>query len=420
VLEAARWTKATTRADGILEIGRVHGRLGVEPDGILARTMIRADEDGAKKYWLGYSDEVRVFVNRQLAFSGNSAYRSRDTSFLGIVGPFDAVSLPLRKGDNEVLFAIGEVSGGWGLMLQDASAVGGAGRVEERWATDPDFLIPESAAYDAGTNAIYVSNYDAYNPSRAEPKQFISKVTPDGRVETLKWVSGLSNPTGLAVRGGSLYAVERAGLVEIDIASASVSRRIPIPGGAFLNDVAIAPSGEVYVSDSRKGSLFRIGGGQVEEWLTGPQVAAANGILVHQGKLIVGTNSDGCLKAVDLATKEVRIIANLGAGIIDGIAADSDGSLLVSHNEGRLLRIAPDGRVTTELDTTAIRRNLADFAYDPDRRLLVAPTFTGGRVAAYRLSDDAAVWRAFVAWTRSVPLTAIRRETASPRRRASS
>jgi sugar lactone lactonase YvrE len=388
-LAGARWTKASTRRDGILEIARVHGRLGAEPDGILARANVRADRDGPKKYWLGYSDEATLFVNGRPVFHGSSAYRSRDTSFLGVVGPFDAVSLPLRKGDNEVLFAIGEASGGWGLMLQDATAVGATGGVEELWTTGPDFLVPESSAYDPGTNAFYVSNYDAYSPSRGEPRQFISKVTADGRVEALKWVSGLFNPTGLAVRDGRLYAVERTGIAEIDIASASISRRTQIPDAAFPNDIAIAPGGDLYVSDSRKSSVYRISGGRVEEWLTGPEIAAPNGVLVHDGTLVVGTNGDGCLKSVDLGTKHIAIIANLGVGIIDGIAADSDGSLLVSHNEGRILRVSPDGRVTTVLDTTAIRRNIADFSYVPDLRLAVFPTFTGGRVAAYRLGRAA-------------------------------
>ena len=76
---------------------------------------------------------------------------------------------------------------------------------------------------------------------------------------------------------------------------------------------------------------------------------------------------------------------NLGLGVIDGIAADGEGALLVSHNEGRILRVTPDGRVDTVLDTTAIRVNAADFAYVADLKLAVIPTFATGRVVAYRL-----------------------------------
>lgn len=52
---------------------------------------------------------------------------------------------------------------------------------------------------------------------------------------------------------------------------------------------------------------------------------------------------------------------------------------------GILFRVSPDGRATTILDTTAPRMNMADFAYDPDRNMVVFPTFTDSRLAAFRL-----------------------------------
>jgi len=384
-LGVSSWTKVSAQPDGVLDFSRTYGRRGAEPDAILARAVIQADKEGPKKFWLGYSDEASLFVNGRLVFYGDSAYRSRDSSFLGILGLFDAVSLPLRKGANEILFIVGEAFGGWGLILQDATFVERAPGVEALWATKKEFLIPESAAYDTGTEAFYVSNYDGYNPSRGAGRQPISKLTADGKVATLQWVSGLNNPTGLAILKNRLYAVERAGLVEIDIPSAKVVNRVAVPGAAFLNDIAIADSGDLYISDSRKNSIFKISGGKVEEWLTGPSIEAPNGVCVLEGKLIVGTNGDGCLKAVDLSTKEVSTLVNLGQGIIDGIASDGEGNLLVSHNEGRLFRVSSEGQVTTILDTTAVRMNMADFAYEPGRKMVVFPTYIDSRVAAFRL-----------------------------------
>jgi sugar lactone lactonase YvrE len=384
-LGVSQWTKVAARSDGVLDIARTYGRLGVEPDGILARTVIQAGKEGPRKYWFGYSDEAAIFLNGRLVFYGNSAYRFRDTSFLGIVGLFDAVNLPLKKGPNELLFVIGETSGGWGLILQDATVVHKAPGVEGLWTSGRDFLIPESAAYDPETDAFYVSNYDAYNPSQGAGRQHISKLTADGKVAALRWVSGLNNPTGLAVRNRRLYAVERAGLVEIDIPSAKIVNRVALPGAGVPNDVAVADNGDVFVSDSRKNSIYRVSGGQAEEWLNSPALAAPNGIHVLKGKLFVGTNGDGCLKAVDLATKDISVLANLGVGTIDGLESDRRGNLLVSHNEGRLFRVSPDGRVETILDTTALRMNIADFAYAPGRNMVVFPTFTDSRVAAFRL-----------------------------------
>jgi sugar lactone lactonase YvrE len=384
-LGSSRWTKVRAQPDGVLDISRTFGRLGNEPDAILARAVLHAEKEGPKKFWFGYSDEAGIFLNGRPVFYGNSAYRSRDASFLGIVGLFDSLTLPLKKGDNEILFAIGEASGGWGLMLQDGTAVGKAAGVEEVWTAGRNFRIPESAAYDQESDAYFVSNYDGYNPSQGTGKQSISKITADGKIAAMDWVAGLFNPTGLAVSKGKLYAVERTGIVEIDIGSARIVRRITAPGALFLNDLTVAGNGDVYVSDSGKNCIFRFADGRGEEWLTGPEITAPNGVLALDGRLIVGTNGDGCLKAVDLATRSVSVVANLGQGIIDGIALDRNGNFLVSHNEGRLFRITPDGRVTTILDTTALRMNIADFCYASGRNMVVIPTYLGGYVTAFRV-----------------------------------
>jgi sugar lactone lactonase YvrE len=174
-------------------------------------------------------------------------------------------------------------------------------------------------------------------------------------------------------------------LVEIDIASAKIVNRVALKGAVMPNDVSVAENGDIYVSDSGGNSVFKIAGGQAEVWLNGPAISAPNGIHVLEGKLIIGTNGDGCLKSVDLATKDISTLANLGQGTIDGLVSDRDGNLLVSHNEGRLFRVSADGRVTKILDTTAQRMNMADFGYDPGRNMVVFPTFTDSRVAAFRL-----------------------------------
>jgi sugar lactone lactonase YvrE len=385
ILSTTRWTKVRAQPDGVLDISRTYGRLGAEPDAILARTKIQVEKAGTKKFWFGYSDEIGIFFNGQPVFYGNSSYRYRDASFLGIAGLFDSLSLQLQKGENEILCVIGETSGGWALVFQDATAVNKAPGIDELWTTGRDFLVPESVAYDPETDAFYVSNYDGYNPSQGAGKQFISKLTADGTVAVSEWVSGLFNPTGLTVKNGKLYAVERMGIAEIDIASARIVRRIAAPGALFLNDITAAENGDVYVSDSRKHCIYKFTSGQAEEWLQGPAVSAPNGVLAHNERLIVGTNGDGCLKAVDLTTKAVSIIANLGQGLMDGIELDKDGNILVSHNEGRLFRVTPDGRVTMILDTTALRMNIADFCYAAGRNMVVIPTYIGSRVAAYRL-----------------------------------
>jgi len=86
---------------------------------IYARTNIDSDREQVKKLYIGYSDDVSVFLNGKILFRGRSAQNFRDPGFLGIVNPEnDAVYLPLQKGRNELMLALSELGGGWGFICR--------------------------------------------------------------------------------------------------------------------------------------------------------------------------------------------------------------------------------------------------------------------------------------------------------------
>jgi hypothetical protein len=92
---------------------------------LYARTSIESDRDQVKKLYMGYSDEVSVFLNRKILFRGRSAQNFRDPGFLGIVNPEnDAVYVPLKKGSNELLLAVSELGGGWAFICRLAELEG--------------------------------------------------------------------------------------------------------------------------------------------------------------------------------------------------------------------------------------------------------------------------------------------------------
>jgi hypothetical protein len=83
---------------------------------LYARTAIPSDREQVKKLYIGYSDDVTVFLNGRILYRGRSAQAFRDPRFLGIVNPEnDAVYLPLRRGANELVLAVSELGGGWGF-----------------------------------------------------------------------------------------------------------------------------------------------------------------------------------------------------------------------------------------------------------------------------------------------------------------
>jgi hypothetical protein len=86
---------------------------------VYARTNIDSDRDQVRKLYVGYSDDISVFLNGKILYRGRSAQNFRDPGFLGIVNPEnDAVYLPLQKGSNELMLAVSELGGGWGFICR--------------------------------------------------------------------------------------------------------------------------------------------------------------------------------------------------------------------------------------------------------------------------------------------------------------
>ncbi|MBN1885677.1 MAG: SMP-30/gluconolactonase/LRE family protein [Candidatus Krumholzibacteriota bacterium] len=376
------WRAIAAEPNGLVDIARVQKRTSREPDVVYARTVIHADEPRTMQLEFGYSDAVLVFLDGRRIFSGTSAYRQRDPSFLGIVGLFDTVYLPLERGENELVLLVAEGFGGWGFIARDAEAVFAAEGVERAWETPREFRTPESIVLDERRAVLYVTDYDQYR--RESDGQAIAAVSLDGEILDPRWVGGLSNPLGMALANDRLWVVERGHLAEIDIENRSIVSRHPFPSPGFPNDVAAGGDGALYVTDSGKNAIYRFAGGEMSVWLSGEEISSPNGAHVLGNEVFWANNGDRRIKAAKIGNGRIRTIARLGEGVIDGIEDDGRGNLLVSHWQGRLYRIAPDGSFEKVLDTSAVG-NIANFAFSPERATAFIPTYNSGRVIAYRL-----------------------------------
>jgi len=114
-LNRLSWKSMITESTGLANLSRFF-LLDDSANTVLAKLVIRSDKDQLKKLDIGYSDRVRVYSNRQILYSGNTGFRTRDYRYLGTIGYFDAVYLPLKKGENTIILAVSESFGGWGVM----------------------------------------------------------------------------------------------------------------------------------------------------------------------------------------------------------------------------------------------------------------------------------------------------------------
>ena len=119
-----QWSTYDVEPTGVLVIGR-HVRRPAAQAAVVSRLVIPSATDGLRRLRLGYSDYVTVFVNGRPVFGGDAHYSFDAPRQDGVIGLYQATLwLPLRKGDNEVLFIVADGFGGWGLMGQlDAATV---------------------------------------------------------------------------------------------------------------------------------------------------------------------------------------------------------------------------------------------------------------------------------------------------------
>lgn len=118
-----KWLQVTSEPSGLVNIAQYtapdfrQGKITA-----VARCEINSDTETTKLFNFGFSDEVQLYFNDKLIYTGNDAYLSRDFQFSGVIGYYDAVCLPLKNGKNEVWMVMTDYFGGWGIQakLQNA------------------------------------------------------------------------------------------------------------------------------------------------------------------------------------------------------------------------------------------------------------------------------------------------------------
>jgi hypothetical protein len=120
------WRRATADPSGLVPVDRfVELPAGSSVLAVLARVTVRAPEAVRVPFSLGYSDDASVFLNGRLLFSGVNGYSYNFPRRDGLITANQAtVHLPLRSGDNELILAVTDAFGGWGLMGRIAVSAG--------------------------------------------------------------------------------------------------------------------------------------------------------------------------------------------------------------------------------------------------------------------------------------------------------
>ncbi len=214
-------------------------------------------------------------------------------------------------------------------MILFASTAATAQDLTLIWKIENVFSMPESATFDTNAQYIFVSNVNEY---AKDGNGFISRVSVDDASVVLHWLDGLDSPTGLAVFDGLLYFADFDSLVVADIATAQILNRYAAPDiNPSLNDVAISPEGNVFVTGSASSSIYHLDEDQLKVWRHDEELLSlANGLAIEGDLLIHGGQSWNVFNrhTAELASDAIQLAPNLEG--IDGITRTLCGSYLLS------------------------------------------------------------------------------------------
>lgn len=249
--------------------------------------------------------------------------------------------------------------------------------------------VPESVCYDPATGYAYVSNIVGEGWGN-DGVGFISRLRPDGSIDTLKWRTAtaeapLSAPKGMCLLNGWLYVADIEAVHAFCLAGPQ-SKTIRLRGARQLND--LATDGQlVWASDTATGGVLSFDPAQPLRTSRLRGVPVINGLTWHQGHLY----------AVSWETHEVYELDPTGQrapqpfglaqhfDTLDGIEVLPGGDFIVTaFMVGKVFRISADRRSVTLI---AEVKSPADIGLDLAAGRLFVPQFYGDAVSVYALTN---------------------------------
>ena len=292
-----------------------------------------------------------------------------------------------------LLAACGPAPDGEEPVVAEPELAATASTVTTVWEVINGIENPESVYVDAESGFIFSSQI-AGDPAERDGNGRIVQLSLQGEMLSDSWLTGLNAPKGLRSHNGILWTADLDEIIGIDIATAEIVSRVSVEGAQFLNDVAIADDGTVYVSDMAASSIYAVRNGEIEIFAEGAELEYPNGLLIEGNRLIVGgwgepaadftTEVPGRLYALDLATKEKTLITPLPFANIDGVENDGRGGYVITDFlAGKLIQVNSDG---SERDLAELEPGTADLAFIAAEGLAIVPHMPESRLVAYDLS----------------------------------
>lgn len=206
------------------------------------------------------------------------------------------------------------------------------------WIARGEFCEPETVL-PLPDETLLVSNVCGF---RTPGTGFLTLLNAQGDVVDWRIVDGLDAPLGMAFGHDRLYVIDTNRIRVFTWPAYETVDMIDLDT-TVANDIAVAPDGTLYVTDTAQHAVVRVSTDGRRTTIGGNEkFTGANGIALAGDNLYVGGER---LWRVELQSGHVETVGPDWLVDIDGIEFEDDGTLQVTPVGGPLVRLSADNSV---------------------------------------------------------------------------
>ncbi|HEX7979105.1 MAG TPA: hypothetical protein VF461_10910 [Gemmatimonadaceae bacterium] len=254
------------------------------------------------------------------------------------------------------------------------------------------FVAPEAVRYDPAQDVYFVGNWGTGSASATDNNGYISRMKPDGQIETMKFIAGgrdgvvLHAPRGMYIVGDTLWVADVDAVRGFDRKTGAKLASVDFSAldRGFLNDVAADATGTIYVTDTGRNKLYKVQGGPTLV-VADSALGSPNGITYDAANkrfIIVPFGGAHSLRAWVPGTTTLTDIATSTGAKWDGVEVLSGGRILASSQADSSIHIF-DGATGHAIIHT--QGGPADIAVDTKRNRVAVPVVALNHVEIYDL-----------------------------------
>jgi sugar lactone lactonase YvrE len=274
----------------------------------------------------------------------------------------------------------GEMAGG-----ADTSAAADTAPLSAAIAHTVDSLeAPEAALFDPELGVYFVANIKG-DPLGKDGNGYISRITRDGQVDSLKFIAGgrggarLNAPKGMAIAGDTLWVADIDAARAFDRRSGKPITAVSLAKEAkFLNDAAVGPDGAIYFTDTGANRVFRVADGKATVALESKDLQGPNGITWDSAasQFVIVPFQGKSIHRWAPGDSVPTVVVD-GPGQMDGIEALGEGRFVVSTWADSSLFILEGDKITKLVGGLP---SPADIGFDAKSGRIAVPLLMENRV----------------------------------------